>query len=177
MPALPGVTPASGTFTPADYATPQSVTVAAEQDADASNESTTLQFTATGIAQTDVTVNVTDDDPAPLTVTIAGGNSVAEGNGRTSKPTTVNSTHKSRSRRPDRITRSAPVATPPTAAMSALGAGTATIAAAVNATTVNAIVNCDFAVESNESVTSHDQRRRAAVDRRCPGQRQRHDQQ
>ncbi|MBL0027668.1 MAG: lamin tail domain-containing protein [Rhodanobacteraceae bacterium] len=149
------VTPASRTFTPADYATPQSVTVAAEQDADASNESTTLQFTATGIAQTDVTVNVTDDDSALPTLTIVGGNSVAEGNGACTSNLafTVNSTQAAG---PGGLTVHYTVGAGGDTADGSdvtLGAGTATIAAAANATTVNAIVNCDFAVESNESVT------------------------
>ncbi|MBK7044109.1 MAG: lamin tail domain-containing protein [Rhodanobacteraceae bacterium] len=149
------VTPASLTFAPGDYAALQSITVAGEQDADSSNESTTIEFTATGVAQTDVTVNVTDDDAALPTVTISGANTVAEGNGCVTSNLSFTA-FSSQTAGPGGLTVHYTVgAGVDTADGSdvALGAATATILQGENAIDFNAIVNCDFAVEFDETVT------------------------
>lgn len=56
------VSPASLTFTAADWATPQTVTVVGIQDADAIAESTLVMLRASGLAGVDVTVSVAEDD-------------------------------------------------------------------------------------------------------------------
>jgi len=50
------------TFTPANYATPQVVTVNGADDADGADETTTLSLSAAGLADKTVAVSVTDDD-------------------------------------------------------------------------------------------------------------------
>ncbi|MDX2091336.1 MAG: hypothetical protein SFX73_25985 [Kofleriaceae bacterium] len=55
------------TFTPANYATPQDVVITGVDDADATSETTTLALTL-GLAMTNVTVNVTDDDALNIDV-------------------------------------------------------------------------------------------------------------
>jgi len=64
------------TFTPANYATPQAVTVTGADDADGADETTTLSLSAAGLADKTVAVSVTDDDiiapmlsPNPVTMT------------------------------------------------------------------------------------------------------------
>jgi len=56
------VAPPSLTFTPANYATPQTVTVTGVQDADMNNEAVTVTVSAAGMASRTVSVAVTDDD-------------------------------------------------------------------------------------------------------------------
>jgi hypothetical protein len=60
--AVATVAPTTLTFTPANYATSQSVTVTAPQDADLAANSTSVTASATGAATGTVTVNVTDND-------------------------------------------------------------------------------------------------------------------
>jgi hypothetical protein len=67
------VTPSTLTFTPANFATDQQVTVTGVQDADVANESATVTLSSPGLANVGVTANVTDDDTqaivaAPTTV-------------------------------------------------------------------------------------------------------------
>lgn len=61
----PDVTVSSGatlTFTPANYATPQTVTLAAAQDANTTNDSATISVSAPGEVTRTVAVTVIDDD-------------------------------------------------------------------------------------------------------------------
>lgn len=62
-------TPATLTFTPGNYATPQAVTVAGVQDADLTNDSTTITVSSATLASRTVTVNVTDDDAQNILLT------------------------------------------------------------------------------------------------------------
>ena len=64
-------TPATLTFTPANYATAQNVTIAGVEDADANPGSAMVNLTATGAASAAVTVTVTDNDALNLDVTPA----------------------------------------------------------------------------------------------------------
>ena len=82
------VSPVSLTFTSTNWATAQTVTVRAEQDADADDESVVVSHTAAsaadavynGLAGDVVTVTVTDDDEAAVTVSFGSGTySVSEG--------------------------------------------------------------------------------------------------
>ncbi|HQZ16967.1 MAG TPA: hypothetical protein PLD86_08850, partial [Vicinamibacteria bacterium] len=54
--------PSTLTFTPADYATPQTVTAWGVQDADVLDESLSFSLSSPGVATTTVGVKVTDDD-------------------------------------------------------------------------------------------------------------------
>ncbi|MCY3968688.1 MAG: NBR1-Ig-like domain-containing protein [Acidobacteria bacterium] len=76
------VSPASLSFTAADYGTPQTVTVTGVQDDDADNESTTVSLSASGgdygNVSSSVSVTVTDDDTQGLALS-ATDLSVAEG--------------------------------------------------------------------------------------------------
>lgn len=68
---------ASLTFTPGNYATPQTVTIAAAEDADTVNDSATISVSAPGAATRTVAVTVTDNDPlAPAITTPAKTNGV-----------------------------------------------------------------------------------------------------
>jgi hypothetical protein len=61
--------PASLTFTPSNWSTPQTVTVSAAQDADITNGSSTLTFTATGLTTKTASVTELDNDTQSLVVT------------------------------------------------------------------------------------------------------------
>jgi hypothetical protein len=56
------VAPATLTFTAADYATPQNITISGVNDVDAVDDTTTVNLTATGATSAAVTVTVQDDD-------------------------------------------------------------------------------------------------------------------
>jgi hypothetical protein len=60
--AVATVSPSSLTFTPANYATPQNVTVSGTQDIDTVTDGTTVSVSAPGMATRTVSVTVTDDD-------------------------------------------------------------------------------------------------------------------
>ena len=72
--------PASLTFTTANYGTAQTVTVTAEQDADGEDEDVKLTISATGgIAAADEDVDVSvDDDEDPSAIVVSGGASVLD---------------------------------------------------------------------------------------------------
>ena len=68
------VEPASLTFTPSNWDTPQTVSVMAEQDADTANETVTVSHSVSGygsVTANSVTVTVTDNDTAGVKVTPA----------------------------------------------------------------------------------------------------------
>ncbi len=67
------------TFTSANYATPQTVTVSAAQDADAANDTAVISVQATGIATRTVNVTATDDDPAAPVITTPADTTATEG--------------------------------------------------------------------------------------------------
>ena len=84
------VSPASQTFTPANWSTAQSFTVSGVSDDDAEDESVRVSHRATsddakydGLAVGSVTVAVTDNDTAGVTVTAANPLAVAEGGSNT----------------------------------------------------------------------------------------------
>ena len=56
------VSPSTLTFTPANFATDQPVTVTGVQDVDTANESTTVSLTSPGLSTASVAANVIDDD-------------------------------------------------------------------------------------------------------------------
>lgn len=60
--AVAGVTPATLTFTPANYDVPQNIAISGTQDADAVNGTTMVSLTAPGATAAAILVNVTDDD-------------------------------------------------------------------------------------------------------------------
>lgn len=64
-----GAAPITLTFTAANFAVPQTVTVSGIQDADLTGETGTITLQALGIAPTVVTVNVTDDDNQEILAT------------------------------------------------------------------------------------------------------------
>jgi hypothetical protein len=73
------VAPASLSFGAADYATEQTLTITAPEDADGNNESVTLTLSAPGLADVTVEVTVIDDDSLnvlaePTTVTVSESN-------------------------------------------------------------------------------------------------------
>lgn len=70
--------PASLTFTPGNYATPQVVTVSGLQDGDATNETAAVVLSTTGASDRTVTVNVADDDSVDIVVS-PGAIAVTEG--------------------------------------------------------------------------------------------------
>jgi Fe-S cluster assembly iron-binding protein IscA len=70
--------PASLTFTPTNYATPQALTVTGVQDANAANETATITLTATGVPAATITAAVTDNDVLALEVS-ASTLTVSEG--------------------------------------------------------------------------------------------------
>ena len=72
------VSPASLTFTPADYATPQAVTVWTQEDADVLMETATVTVSSPGLGSREVRVLVVDNDLQNLDVT-AQALVVAEG--------------------------------------------------------------------------------------------------
>jgi len=78
------VSPATLTFTPANYATPQTVTVNGVDDIDTANESVTVTLSAPGaipaIASRTVAVAVTDDDTQAILLTTASLNVNEGGN-------------------------------------------------------------------------------------------------
>jgi glucose/arabinose dehydrogenase len=59
---------ASLTFTPANFATPQLVTISAAQDADTTNDSAVFRVSASGLTSYDLNVNGIDTPPPPVTV-------------------------------------------------------------------------------------------------------------
>lgn len=70
--------PGTLTFTPANYATPQTVTVTGLQDSDVTNEMATVTVQSSGVPSVNVTANVSDDDSlgivaSPSTMTINEG--------------------------------------------------------------------------------------------------------
>lgn len=65
------VSPAMMTFTPLNYDTPQTVTVAGLQDADTTGEVATVTVASTGVPSRAVTVDVSDDDTLDIRVTPA----------------------------------------------------------------------------------------------------------
>ena len=72
--ATPGkatVAPATLTFTAANYATPQNVTVTTLQDPDVLDDMVNVTLTSTGLATVSVAVTITDDDRQGITVTPA----------------------------------------------------------------------------------------------------------
>ena len=78
--------PASLAFDDSNWSTPQTVTLTALEDADATNDDTTLTHSASGVTEyddltaVDLVVTVTDNDTAGLTLTPAGTTrTVAEG--------------------------------------------------------------------------------------------------
>ncbi len=73
---------ASLTFTPANYATPQLITVAAAEDADVANDAATIRVLAPGISSYDLIVNGIDNDEAQLVVSTTSL-SVNEGSSNT----------------------------------------------------------------------------------------------
>ena len=62
------VSPGSLTFTPANYATPQNVTVSGAQDLNTATDGTTVSVSAPGMASRTVSVTVTDDDAQAILV-------------------------------------------------------------------------------------------------------------
>ncbi len=60
------VAPATLTFTPANYATPQNVTVTGEQDLDSVEDAATITLSSAGLTNVTVAVTVTDDDGQSL---------------------------------------------------------------------------------------------------------------
>ncbi|MBZ0236127.1 MAG: hypothetical protein K8M05_27620 [Deltaproteobacteria bacterium] len=56
------VSPATRTFTPANYATPQTITITGVSDADAVDDTTTINATAPGATAASLAVTVQDDD-------------------------------------------------------------------------------------------------------------------
>ena len=72
-------TPASLTFTAANYATPQDVTVTGVDDADTTDDSTMIMLMGTGGLTKAVTVNVTDNDVQNISVTPATLNLTEQG--------------------------------------------------------------------------------------------------
>jgi hypothetical protein len=80
------------TFTTANYATPQSVTITAIHDANAVPDSTNLTFSAPGANGASTTVNVTDTDVlgisvSPTSVTVTEGLTASFGVSLTAQPT------------------------------------------------------------------------------------------
>ena len=66
------VSPGFLTFTPANYATPQNITVTGIQDVDTTNEGLTVTVSSAGMASRTVSVTVTDDDAQAIVVSPAG---------------------------------------------------------------------------------------------------------
>ena len=56
-------------FTPANFSTPQTVTIAAAQDGDSANDSATVTISTAGAANRQVAVTVTDDDAQTPSIT------------------------------------------------------------------------------------------------------------
>ena len=86
---------ASLTFTPANFATPQTVMLAAAEDADTSNDSSVLTVSASGLPSYNVGVNVVDNDNGLiLSTTLLTINENGSGNFtvRLSDPPTANVT-------------------------------------------------------------------------------------
>jgi hypothetical protein len=65
------VSPTTLTFTPANYATYQNVTVTGVSDANTLNETTTISLSSAGLAGVSVTVTVTDDDVQAIQTSVA----------------------------------------------------------------------------------------------------------
>jgi glucose/arabinose dehydrogenase len=61
------------TFTPANWNTPQTVTIAAAEDADAVNDTATISVTSPGIQTQTVAVTAVDNDPLPAEIIIDNG--------------------------------------------------------------------------------------------------------
>lgn len=68
-PTAATVVPSALFFTPANYATPQVVTVGGTQDADSANENAMVTVSSPGLGSRTVTVNVNDDDFQGILVT------------------------------------------------------------------------------------------------------------
>ncbi len=67
------------TFTPANYATPQTVTVSGVEDADLTFDATTITLASAGITSATTSVTVTDNDlitATPLAATLCGGDTI-----------------------------------------------------------------------------------------------------
>jgi Glycosyl hydrolase family 48/Cellulose binding domain len=68
------------TFTPANFATPQNVTVAAAEDADSTNGSRVINCTSSGLTTVPVTATEADNDPAQQAIVVSSaGVTVPEG--------------------------------------------------------------------------------------------------
>jgi len=72
------------TFTPANFATPQTVTVAAAEDADTVNGSRTIGVTATGMAPVAVTATEADNDAATTQSLVVSPTAISVNEGGTS---------------------------------------------------------------------------------------------
>jgi len=72
------------TFTPANFATPQNVTVAAAEDADSTNGTRTVSCTASGLTTVTVTATEADNDPSQQAIVVTATSvSVPEGGSTT----------------------------------------------------------------------------------------------
>lgn len=69
--AITTVSPATLTFTPASYATPQPLTIAGVDDPDAAPGTTTVSLTSPGATGASIAVTVTDDDPLGVATSMA----------------------------------------------------------------------------------------------------------
>jgi hypothetical protein len=72
------VNPSFLTFTPANYSTPQSVTVTGVPDADTANEGVTVTVSSVGMTTRTVSVSVIDDDGQAIVASL-GSSSVCQG--------------------------------------------------------------------------------------------------
>jgi hypothetical protein len=79
-PGAASVDPATLTFTPADYAEPQTVTLTGVNDADVANEAATVTLSAPGLTEVDIGVGVADDDTQRI---VASSDSVSVDEGGT----------------------------------------------------------------------------------------------
>jgi hypothetical protein len=77
--AIATASSSSLTFTPANYATAQPLTITGVQDNDGVNDTTTLSLTSTGATATSVAMTITDDDPIAVTIQSGSPASVLEG--------------------------------------------------------------------------------------------------
>lgn len=142
-PGAATVTPATLTFTTANYATPQNITISGVEDADAVNGSSTIALASTGLSTVNVAVTVSDNDALNLDVS----------------PTTLSINEGSTGSAMVRLTAQPAAATTVNIASSDTGAATVSLASVSFSTsdwntyksvTVSALEDADAA---NESVT------------------------
>ena len=69
LPAVAGVTPATLTFTPSNYATPQAITITGTEDDDVAPGMTNVALTLTGATSASITVTVNDNDTLGIDLT------------------------------------------------------------------------------------------------------------